>query len=426
MTVGDGGTREQTAAYRDELRASAPARRDEAFGTRITFSPKVFIPLTQLCRDGCQYCTFAQPPKRLQAPFLSPEQVLEIAMAGATAGCHEALFTLGEAPESKWDAAREWLAERGHQTTIDYLVEMCELVLSETGLLPHANAGAISENDLARLRAVSASQGMMVETLRADLPCHRGAPDKHPSRRLETLETAGRLRIPYTTGILVGIGENRSDRIEALEAIASSHARHGHVQEVIVQNFLPKPGTGMRDHPACSPDEHLDAIALARMILPPDVSVQAPPNLADELEPLIGAGIDDWGGVSPVTADHVNPERPWPSLQKLREATERAGHVLAPRLTVRPSHALHPEIWLDDALRFPVLDRSDAEGLARDDPGTVLPQRFTDVANVGDGAEVRLTGRRSTAWSSGGMRCPSVWSPTSRRRKASAAAPSPR
>jgi FO synthase len=404
--VGRPEAREQTDAHRAELFAAAAARRDEAFGTRVTFSPKVFIPLTQLCRDGCQYCTFAQPPKRLQAPFLSAEQVLEIAMAGAVAGCHEALFTLGEAPESKWDVAREWLAQRGHETTIDYLVEMCELVLTETGLLPHANAGAISADDLGRLRAVSASQGMMIETLRADLPCHRGAPDKHPSRRLATLEAAGRLKIPYTTGILVGIGENRADRIEALEAIAASHARHGHVQEVIVQNFLPKPATGMRNHPACPPDQHLEAIALARMILPPDVSVQAPPNLSEELAPLIGAGIDDWGGVSPVTADHVNPERPWPSLRRLREATEEAGHMLAPRLTVRPSHGLEPELWLDEALRFPVLDRSDAEGLARDDPGTVLPQRFADVANVGDGAEVRLTGRRSTAWSSGGEAAP--------------------
>ncbi len=380
----------------------AAERRDQAFGTRVTFSPKVFIALTQLCRDGCQYCTFAQPPKRLAQPFLSPEQVVEIASAGAQAGCHEALFTLGEAPEAKWDVAREWLAARGHETTIDYLVEMCGLVLSETGLLPHANAGAISESDLARLRAVSASQGMMVETLRADLPCHRGAPDKHPDRRLATLEAAGRLKIPYTTGILVGIGENRQDRIEALQAIAASHARHGHVQEVIVQNFLPKPGTGMRNHPACPPQEHLEAIALARMILPSDVSVQAPPNLVDDLAPLIAAGIDDWGGVSPVTADHVNPERPWPSLAKLRDATQRSGHVLAPRLTIRPSHGLEPEVWLDRALRFAVLDRSDAEGLARDDPGAVLPQRFADVANAGDGAEVRLTGRRSTTWCSGG------------------------
>jgi len=389
-----------------ELLTRASARRDAAFGTRVTFSPKVFIPLTQLCRDGCQYCTFAQPPKRLQAPFLSPEQVLEIAVAGATAGCHEALFTLGEAPETKWEVAREWLAARGHETTVDYLVEMCELVIEETGLLPHANAGAISEADLARLRTVSASQGMMVESLRADLACHRGAPDKQPERRLQTLEAAGRLQIPYTTGILIGIGEDRADRIEALEAIAESHLHHGHVQEVIVQNFLPKPGTGMRDHPPCPPAEHLDAIALARMILPSDISVQAPPNLADELGPLIAAGIDDWGGVSPVTADHVNPERPWPSLRRLREATERAGHVIAPRLTVRPSHGLDPERWLDERVRFAVLDRSDAEGLARDDPGTMLPQRFTDVANAGDGAEVKLTGRRSTAWASGGDTLP--------------------
>lgn len=402
---------EPVPADRAQLFALAQRRRDEAFGTRVTFSPKVFIPLTQLCRDGCQYCTFSQPPRKLQAPFLSPEQVLEVAMSGARAGCHEALFTLGESPEAKWEVAREWLAQRGYQSTVDYLVAMCELVLSETGLLPHANAGALTESELARLRTVSASQGMMIETLRADLPCHKGAPDKHPSRRLQTLEAAGRLRIAYTTGILVGIGETRADRTEALEAIAASHARHGHVQEVIVQNFLPKPGTGMRDHPACPPGEHLEAIALARSILPLDVSVQAPPNLSDDLTALLAAGIDDWGGVSPVTADFVNPERPWPSLARLREATERAGHVLAPRLTIRPSHALNPERWLDEALRFGVLDRSDAEGLARDDPGTVLPQRFEEVANAGDGAEVKLTGRRSTAWSSGGTTPPPLLVP---------------
>ncbi|HEX6021037.1 MAG TPA: 5-amino-6-(D-ribitylamino)uracil--L-tyrosine 4-hydroxyphenyl transferase CofH [Solirubrobacter sp.] len=372
---------------------AAPVRR------RITFSPKVFIPLTQLCRDGCWYCTFAQPPKRLAAPYMTPEQVLEVALRGAEAGCHEALFTLGEAPEAQYAVAREWLNERGYGSTIEYLAAMCELVLEETGLLPHANAGAISREELALLRTVSASQGMMLESLRDDLPCHRGAPDKHPERRLATLEAAGELQIPFTTGILVGIGENREDRIEALEAIAASHARHGHVQEVIVQNFLPKPGTAMRDHPPCPEEDHLDAIRLARQILPPDVRVQAPPNLAGDLQALLDAGIDDWGGVSPVTADYVNPERPWPSLDKLREATEAAGHVLAPRLAVYPEFA--NDRWLDERLRFPVLDRSDAEGLGRDDPGAVLPQRFSDVANAGDGAEVKLVGRRSTAWYSG-------------------------
>src|SRR4051794_16089197 len=384
-----------------DLFARAAARRDAAHGPRVTFSPKVFIPLTQLCRDGCWYCTFARPPRRLAAPFLSPERVLEIARRGAEAGCHEALFTLGEAPEDQYAVAREWLHERGFSSTVDYLVAMCELVLEETGLLPHANAGALPKADLARLRRVSASQGMMLESLRADLPCHRGAPDKAPERRLATLEAAGELAIPFTTGILVGIGEDRADRVQALEAIAAAHARHGHVQEVIVQNFLPKPGTAMRDHPPCPRDEHLEAIALARLILPDDVHVQVPPNLSEDFGALLDAGLDDWGGVSPVTADHVNPERPWPSLERLRAETEARGLALAPRLTVHPRFALEPGRWLDERVRFPVLDRADAEGLARDDPGAVLPQRFEDVANAGDGAEVRLVGRRSTAWYSG-------------------------
>jgi FO synthase len=388
------------------LAAAAAARRDAAFGTRVTFSPKVFVPLTQLCRDGCWYCTFAQPPRRLTAPYMTPEQVLDVALRGAQAGCHEALFTLGEAPEQQYSVAREWLQERGYRSTVDYLAAMCELVLEETGLLPHANAGALSRDELLRLRGVSASQGMMIESLRDDLPCHRGAPDKHPARRLATLEAAGELAIPFTTGILVGIGEERADRVAALEAIAAAHARHGHVQEVIVQNFLPKPATAMRDHPPCPEADHLDAIALARTILPDDVHVQAPPNLASDLGALLGAGIDDWGGVSPVTADYVNPERPWPSLERLRAATEAAGHVLAPRLALHPEFALEPERWLDERLRFEVLDRSDAEGLARDDPGALLPQRFADVANVGDGAEVKLVGRRSTAWYSGADAAP--------------------
>jgi FO synthase len=368
---------------------------------RITYSPKVFIPLTQLCRDACWYCTFAQPPKRLAAAYLEPAQVLATASAGAEVGCHEALFTLGERPELRYPVAAEWLAARGHTSTIDYLVAMCRLVIEETGLLPHANAGALHREELARLREVTASQGMMLESLRDDLPCHRGAPDKTPARRLATLEAAGELQIPFTTGILVGIGENRDDRIRALEAIAAAHARHGHVQEVIVQNFLPKPGTAMRHSPPCPRDTFLDAIALARAILPAGVHVQAPPNLSDDFGALLDAGIDDWGGVSPLTADFVNPERPWPSLARLRAVTEARGHVLAPRLAVYPEFAGAPERWLHPALRFPVLDRSDAEGLARDDPGALLPQTMEDVRNAGDGPEVRLVGRRSTCWYSG-------------------------
>ena len=350
-----------------ELLAEARAVRDAAHGNRVTYSPKVFIPLTMLCRDKCGYCTFAQPPARLDHPYLAPDQVLAIAAAGAEAGCHEALFTLGERPEERYPVAREWLAEHGYASTVDYLVAMCRLVLEETGLLPHANAGALFPGELAALRAVSPSQGMMLESLDPGLEAHRGSPDKTPERRLATLEAAGELAVPFTTGILVGIGESRQDRVEALEAIAASHRRWGHVQEVIVQNFLPKPGTAMHAHPPCPPDEYLEAIALARLILPPAVHLQAPPNLSDDFGPLLDAGIDDWGGVSPVTADHVNPERPWPALDRLREVTEARGHALAPRLTIYPEHALDPERWLDEGLRFPVLDRSDAEGLARDD-----------------------------------------------------------
>ncbi|MEO7556738.1 MAG: 5-amino-6-(D-ribitylamino)uracil--L-tyrosine 4-hydroxyphenyl transferase CofH [Acidimicrobiales bacterium] len=367
----------------------------------MTYSPKVFIPLTMLCRDQCGYCTFAQPPARLEKPYLLAEDVLRIAKHGAASGCHEALFTLGERPEERYPIAREWLTEHGYTSTLDYLAAMCRLVLDETGLLPHANAGALYPDELAALRPVSASQGMMLESLRADLDAHRGAPDKDPERRLATLEAAGVLGIPFTTGILVGIGETRADRLTALQAIAASHARHGHVQEVIVQNFLPKAGTSMHQSPACSHDDFVEAIALARLVVPLEVYVQAPPNLSDDFGALLDAGIDDWGGVSPVTADHVNPERPWPALDRLRQATVARGFALAPRLTIYPAFALEPERWLDQALRFPVLDRSDAEGLGRDDPGALFPQHVGELTNVGDGVEVKLVGRRSTHWSSG-------------------------
>jgi FO synthase len=349
-----------------DLTALARVVRDGAHGRRVTYSPKVFIPLTMLCRDRCGYCTFAKAPARLESPYLTAEEVLAVARAGRDAGCHEALFTLGERPELRYPVARDWLAAHGHGSTVDYLAEMCGLVLEETGLLPHANAGALFPDELARLREVSASQGMMVESLAEGLAAHRGAPDKEPARRLATLEAAGELAIPFTTGILVGIGDDRRGQLAALRAIAASHGRHGHVQEVIVQNFLPKPGTAMARADACPPEDLQWAIAAARLVLPREVHVQAPPNLSDDLGPLLDAGIDDWGGVSPVTADHVNPERAWPALDVLREATEAAGHTLAPRLTVYPSFALDPERWLHPALRFGVLDASDAEGLARD------------------------------------------------------------
>lgn len=386
-----------------ELVALASQRRDFLSGTRVTYSPKVFIPLTKLCRDRCGYCTFAESPRGAAAPFLEPEQVLAIAEQGAAAGCHEALFTLGEAPERRYSVAGAWLAARGFRSTVEYLAAMCALVLDETGLLPHANAGALGLDELSTLRRSCASQGMMLESLRPGLAAHRGAPDKEPSRRLATLEAAGALGIPFTTGILVGIGESEEDRAEALLAIAASHLRHGHVQEVIVQNFLPKPGTAMREAEPCSHEDHVRAIALARLLLPDDVHVQAPPNLSEpeQLAGLLAAGIDDWGGVSPITADHVNPERPWPSLDALRRATEAAGMQLAPRLTVYPHLAADPERWLDPALRFPLLDRADADLLGRDDPGALWPERHQDAANVGTGAEVVQIGRRSTAWFSG-------------------------
>jgi FO synthase len=351
-----------------DIRGGADRVRAEAHGTRVTFSPKVFIPLTMLCRDRCGYCTFAKAPARLGRPYLGLEEVLAIARAGRAAGCHEALFTLGECPEERYPAAGRWLSEHGYGSTVEYLAAACRAVVEETGLLPHANAGALGLDDLLRLRPVTASQGMMLESLNPDLAAHRSAPDKDPVRRLGTLEAAGVAGVPFTTGLLVGIGESRADRLATLEAIAESHHRHGHVQEVIIQNFLPKRGTAMHRTPPCPADELLWTIAAARLVLPAEIHLQAPPNLSDDLGPLLASGIDDWGGVSPVTADHVNPERAWPALHTLRRATETAGRTLAPRLSLYPEYAHDADRWLDDAMRFAVLDASDAEGLGRDHP----------------------------------------------------------
>ena len=385
----------------------AGKKRDYSFGKRVTYSPKVFIPLTHLCRDKCGYCTFAQPPARLAAPYLSPEQVLNIAAEGARAGCHEALFTLGEKPELRYPAAQEWLTANGYDSTIHYLYEIAKLVIEETGLLPHANAGAISAEELSDLREVSPSQGMMIESLNPDLDCHQGSPDKEPWRRIETLKAAGALKIPFTTGVLVGIGESKQDRIDALEAIADIHREFGHIQEVIVQNFLPKPGTRMHKEKPCPSDDYLETIALARIILPEDIHLQAPPNLSDDFGILLKAGIDDWGGVSPVTADHVNPERPWPALEKISNVSEKLGHFIAPRLTIYPEYASNAGVWLHPNLHFPVLDRSDSEWLGRDDPGAVFPEKIEFITNVDDGAEVAQVGEDSTQWYSGSSIAPS-------------------
>jgi len=341
----------------------------------------VFIPLTMLCRDRCGYCTFAKPPARLDSPYLSIDEVLALARHGAAAGCHEALFTLGEAPEERYPAAADWLDANGYASTVDYLAHAAGAVVEETGLLPHANAGALSQDDLTMLREVAPSQGMMVESL-ADRLCgpggpHHGAPDKTAARRLATLEAAGRASVPFTTGILVGIGETREERIDALLAINDSHRRHGHVQEVIVQNFLPKAGTAMQRAEPCDVDDFLWTVAAARLVLDGSIHLQAPPNLSDDAGALVRCGIDDWGGVSPVTPDHVNPERPWPALDRLRAITESEGRALAPRLTVYPEFVADADRWLHADTRFGVLVRSDAEGLARDDDwssgGTVTP-----------------------------------------------------
>lgn len=353
------------------LMAHAATLRDAGFGPTITVSRKVFIPLTQLCRDVCHYCTFAHPPQKGQRAFLTPEEVLEIARAGARVGCDEALFTLGDKPELRYKVVRDELAALGHDTTLSYLKAMAKLVLEETGLLPHINAGVMGEEELASLREVSASQGLMIETTATRLSerggPHFGSPDKEPSARLATLEAAGRARVPFTTGLLIGIGETRAERIEALLAIRDSHDRHGHVQEVIIQNFRAKAGTKMADAPEPSLDEHLWTVAVARLILGPTISIQAPPNLQPEgLKALIDAGINDWGGVSPVTPDHVNPEAPWPALATLGAATARAGKVLSPRLAAYPAYIEDRTRWLDAKVARHVLRRADAGGLAHE------------------------------------------------------------
>ena len=359
----------------DDLLAEAQVLRAAGSGRVITYSPKVFIPLTKLCRDVCHYCTFAQPPRRGERAYLTPDEVLAVAREGAAAGCHEALFTLGDKPELRYRAAREELAELGCRTTIEYLARMCRLVLEETGLLPHPNPGVMTAEELALLRTVSVSQGIMLETSSVRLSAkggpHYGSPDKVPAARLETITAAGRLGIPFTTGILIGIGETRAERLDALVAIRTLHERHGHIQEVIVQNFRAKPGTKMAAHPEPPLEELLWTAAAARILLGPGVNVQAPPNLSyEEFPRLLDAGINDWGGISPVTIDHVNPEAPWPEVDRLRAATEARGLELVPRLPLYPEYARHPERWCDERVAPHVLRASDADGLARAEPWT--------------------------------------------------------
>jgi FO synthase len=348
------------------LAQAAFAKARARFAHVVTYSPKVFIPLTKLCRDRCGYCTFAQAPAHVASPYMSLDEVMEVATAGREAGATEALFTLGERPELRYDEAARWLAARGYQSTVDYVASAAQMVLEGTGLLPHANAGALYERELAQLRTVAASQGMMIESL-ARLNAHRLAPDKEPQRRLDTLRFAGELKIPFTTGLLVGIGESRDDRLDALEAIRRLHEEFGHVQEVIIQNFLPKPRTLMANEPAPSDDEFHWTISVARLILPDDIHLQAPPNLSDDPTKLLEFGIDDFGGISAVTRDHVNPERAWPVIEVLGRECDERGFSLAPRLTVYPEFIGVGSNFLDDAVRPYVLAHADAEFRARDD-----------------------------------------------------------
>ena len=377
------------AAYADPEPAMKAASeiRDRHFGPRVTYSRKVFIPLTKLCRDNCGYCTFAHGPRPGEKAYLTPEEVLEIARAGAEAGCKEALFTLGDKPEKRYPEARRELREMGFGTTIEYLARCCRLVLEETGLLPHANPGVLSAEEVRDLRHVSVSQGIMLEQASDRLLgpnlAHWASPDKVPAKRLKTMREAGKLGVPFTTGILIGIGETVEERVDTLLAIREIHDEHGNIQECIVQNFRAKPGTRMALFPEPTEDEMLATIALARLLLPPDVTVQAPPNLAGprgDGTPSYGryveAGINDWGGVSPVTPDHVNPERPWPHLRELEEATEAKGYLLLERLALHPSYARNAGTWVDERLRPGVWAAQDAEGFARTEdwaPGTTEP-----------------------------------------------------
>jgi len=380
-----------TTCELEPLMQAAARRRDAAHGPLLSYSRKVFIPLTQLCRDVCHYCTFAHPPRRGEAAYLSPDQVLAIGRAGQAAGCKEALFTLGDKPELRYRMAREELARLGHPTTLSYLAAMAKLVLEETGLLPHVNPGLLENADVAALRAVSVSQGIMLESA-AERLCepggpHHGSPDKRSGARLATIRRAGEQAVPFTSGILIGIGETRAERVEALLALRELHDAHGHIQEIIVQNFRPKPGTRMAAHPAPALQEHLWTIAIARLLFEPAMNIQAPPNLSPgALRPLVEAGINDWGGVSPVTPDHVNPEAPWSHLEVLRRATASAGKELVERLAIYPRYARALNRWLDQNLRKPVLDRIDADGRPRTDPwrpGSTAPLPAVDRALIG-------------------------------------------
>ncbi|MGH3681377.1 MAG: bifunctional FO biosynthesis protein CofGH, partial [Natronosporangium sp.] len=365
----------------------------------VTYSKKVFVPLTRLCRDRCHYCTFATVPGRLDSPYLERDQVLAVARAGAAAGCKEALFTLGDRPEDRWPQAKEWLAARGFASTLDYLRACAVAVLEDTGLLPHLNPGVLSWDELQRLRPVAPSMGMMLETTARRLwaepgGCHYGSPDKDPELRLRVLTDAGRVGVPFTTGILVGIGETLAERAESLFAIRRIARAYGHIQEVIVQNFRAKPDTAMRAMPDAELADLAATVAVARLVLGPRARLQAPPNLVDaEFGLLLRAGIDDWGGVSPVTPDHVNPERPWPAIEELARRSAAAGFTLRERLTIYPPYALATDQWLDPRLLPHVTALLDpATGLANESAApTGHPWQEPDALPAGGRVDLHAT-----------------------------------
>jgi FO synthase len=361
------------ACHREDvpaLCAAARTLRTRGKGRTVSFSPKVFIPLTRLCRDTCGYCTFRTDPRSDPRLYMTPEEVLAVARAGERLGCTEALFTLGERPEQRFPEARQWLAGRGHRSTLSYLGEMAALVLRETSLGPHLNPGTMSGAEMAALRDVSASMGLMLESVSERL-CgpggpHEHAPSKHPRARLRTLDAAGALQVPFTTGLLLGIGETPLERVETLLAIRESHARWGQVQEVIIQNFRAKPDTPMATAPEPGTEDVLRTAAVARLMLGPAANIQVPPNLTARGFPVyLEAGINDWGGVSPLTIDYVNPEAPWPQLSTLRACTEAAGLDLRPRLPVYPDYLLHRPEFLAPAVRDRLLASADSDGYAK-------------------------------------------------------------
>ena len=352
-----------------ELMAAAAALRDAHKGRTVTYSRKAFIPLTTLCRDDCGYCTFKRDPGRPGAGYLTPDEVLDIARRGRAQGCKEALFSLGDKPELRFPEARAALARLGYETTAGYLAAMCALVLRETGLLPHPNPGTLARPEIAALRDCSASMGIMLENLtpRLRLPgmAHEAAPDKAPGARLAVLRFAGEMRFPFTTGLLIGIGETPEERVDTLLAIREVHRRHGHIQETIIQNFRAKPDIPMRAWPDAAHGDLLRTVAVARLVLGGGCNLQAPPNLSPAAYPeLLGAGINDWGGVSPVTPDHINPEAPWPLIDTLARRSAEAGHTLRERLTLYPEYVADPA-FVPETLRSAVARLADGDGYAR-------------------------------------------------------------